>query len=183
MLMGHCLGCSLVVLSCDCALLLTMFVCVCVCVCACVCVRTCICTFQKEITKHSIKTGGKIHNLCSDACLSAFQYSNKVDIKTCDLCNTRCGPFESSLHTVQYEGQQKRFCSDVCLTKFGLNHRKLAPCAWCGTQRENLDMIERVDANNKCHLFCSLNCLSLYRVNLQVGRLVRTPGSREDTVV
>lgn len=28
-------------------------------------------------------------------------------------------------------------------------------------------MIERVDANNKYQLFCSLNCLSLYRVNLQ----------------
>ena len=43
----------------------------------------------------------------------------------------------------------------------------MVACAWCSVSRSNFDMIERVDADNQCQLFCTLNCLSLYRVNLQ----------------
>lgn len=128
--------------------------------------------FQNEVTKHTVKYNGIINNLCSDPCLSAFQYANKLDMSACDFCGTLCTSLESSPHMVQFEGLQKRFCSDSCVTKFRFNHRKVTPCSWCGSQRDNFDMIERLDSNNKYQLFCSLNCLSLYRVNLQVRRLV-----------
>jgi hypothetical protein len=62
---------------------------------------------------------------------------------------------------------QKRFCSFMCVNTFRTLNKKVIGCAWCGTKKSNFDMIERVDANNKYQLFCTLNCLSLYRVNLQ----------------
>ena len=128
--------------------------------------------FQNEVIKHAVKYNGILNNLCSDPCLSAFQYANKLDMSACDFCGTLCTSLESSPHVVQFEGVQKRFCSDSCMTKFRFNHRKVTPCSWCGSQRDNFDMIERLDSNNKYQLFCSLNCLSLYRVNLQVRTLV-----------
>lgn len=130
------------------------------------------CVFQNEVIKHAVKYNGILNNLCSDPCLSAFQYANKLDMSACDFCGTLCTSLESSPHVVQFEGVQKRFCSDSCVTKFRFNHRKVTPCSWCGSQRDNFDMIERLDSNNKYQLFCSLNCLSLYRVNLQVRTLV-----------
>ncbi|KAL8613655.1 hypothetical protein ACOMHN_029747 [Nucella lapillus] len=130
-------------------------------------VNKCSVCQKKEIVKHIIKYKGTIHNLCSDSCISAFQYANKLDMKTCEFCSTLCTSRESSLHTVQFEGHQKQFCSDKCVTKFRFDNRKVSPCSWCGTQRDNFDMIERLDSASKYQLFCSLNCLSLYRVNLQ----------------
>ncbi|KAK7493034.1 hypothetical protein BaRGS_00015764 [Batillaria attramentaria] len=122
---------------------------------------------KTELSKHTVKYNQKVHHLCSDPCLSAFQYANKLDMSACDHCGTLCTTLESSPHFVQFEGQQKRFCSDNCVNNFRNANRKISPCAWCGSQKPNFDMIERLDSNNKFQLFCSLNCLSLYRVNLQ----------------
>jgi hypothetical protein len=68
---------------------------------------------------------------------------------------------------IQFEGQQKRFCSFMCVNTFKTLNKKIVSCSWCNCKKSNFDMIERVDASNKYQLFCSLNCLSLYRVNLQ----------------
>ncbi|XP_076444640.1 uncharacterized protein LOC143282766 isoform X2 [Babylonia areolata] len=130
-------------------------------------VNKCSVCHKKEIIKYNIKYKGTVHQLCSDPCLSAFQYTNKVDLHTCDFCSALCTSRESSIHTVQFEGHQKHFCSDKCVNKFRASNRKVSPCSWCGTQRDNFDMIERLDSSSKYQLFCSLNCLSLYRVNLQ----------------
>lgn len=128
------------------------------------------------MAKHTVKYTQKIHHLCSDPCLSAFQYANKLDMNACDQCGTLCTALESSPHFVQFEGQQKRFCSDKCVNNFRNANRKISPCAWCGSQKPNFDMIERLDSNNKYQLFCTLNCLSLYRVNLQVGPAAASQG-------
>ncbi|KAL8595304.1 hypothetical protein ACOMHN_020057 [Nucella lapillus] len=122
---------------------------------------------KMEKTKHAIKFSGVIHNLCSDPCLSAFRYANKLDLNTCGHCNAICSSLESTPHTLVTEGEKKRFCSDACLSQYRLSCRKVVPCSWCGSQRDNFDMIERLDSSNKYQLFCSLNCLSLFRVNLQ----------------
>ncbi|XP_076466800.1 zinc finger MYM-type protein 3-like [Babylonia areolata] len=122
---------------------------------------------KMEKTKHVIKYTGKVHNLCSDPCMSAFRYANKLDLKTCDLCFTVCSALEASPHMVVFEGDKKRFCSDACVSKYRFAHRKVVHCSWCGSQRDNFDMIERLDSSSKFQLFCSLNCLSLFRVNLQ----------------
>lgn len=117
--------------------------------------------------KHEVKFEGKVHKLCSDPCFSAFQYANKLTMNTCDNCGVSCYNEGSQPHYVQFEGMQKRFCSNMCVNTFRTLNKKVVSCAWCRGKKNNFDMIERVDANNKYQLFCSLNCLSLYRVNLQ----------------
>ena len=128
---------------------------------------TCAVCGKTGPVKHEIRLEGKNNRLCSDPCLSAFQYANKLTMNTCDNCGTNCYNENTSPQYIQYEGQQKRFCSYMCVNSFKNFNKKTVPCAWCGTKKSNFDMIERVDANNKYQLFCSLNCLSLYRVNLQ----------------
>jgi len=117
--------------------------------------------------KHEIRLDEKMNRLCSDPCFSAFQYANKLFMNTCDNCGIYCYKDGSSPQFIQFEGQQKRFCSFMCVNSFKTLNKKVVSCAWCNCKKSNFDMIERVDANNKYQLFCSLNCLSLYRVNLQ----------------
>ena len=121
---------------------------------------------KHSTVKHEIRLEGKTHHLCSDPCFSAFQYANKLNMNSCDNCGTYCYS-DGAPQFIQFEGQQKRFCSYVCVNKFKSEKKKIVACAWCNSKKSNFDMIERVDANNKYQLFCSLNCLSLYRVNLQ----------------
>ncbi|RUS73347.1 hypothetical protein EGW08_018882 [Elysia chlorotica] len=120
-----------------------------------------------QSVKHTVRLQGKVQRLCSNLCLSAFQYTNKISMSKCDSCGTVCTVEEAQTHFVQYEGQVKRFCSDVCVNLFRQDNSKVMSCCWCGTKKVNFDMIERLDADNKFQMFCSLNCLSLYRVNLQ----------------
>ncbi|XP_060067435.1 zinc finger MYM-type protein 3-like [Ylistrum balloti] len=117
--------------------------------------------------KHEIKLEGKMNRLCGDPCFSAFQYANKLTMNTCDNCGVYCYNEGMAPQYIQFEGQQKRFCSFMCVNTFKALNKKVVSCAWCNCKKSNFDMIERVDANNKYQLFCSLNCLSLYRVNLQ----------------
>lgn len=117
--------------------------------------------------QHEIKLDGKMNRLCSDPCFSAFQYANKLTMNTCDNCGVYCYNDHMQPQYIQFEGQQKRFCSFMCVNTFKTKNKKTVACAWCNSKKSNFDMIERVDANNKYQLFCSLNCLSLYRVNLQ----------------
>ena len=127
-----------------------------------------LCPVQAKQAKHSIRYKNVIHHLCSDACLSTFKSANKLQMNVCDFCQMLCNRLESSPHMMQFEGVVWRFCSDTCMSQFRVANRKMWPCSWCGLRRENFDMIERLDCSRKCQVFCSLNCLSLYRVNLQV---------------
>ncbi|GFR60548.1 zinc finger MYM-type protein 3 [Elysia marginata] len=117
--------------------------------------------------QHTVRFQGKVYRLCSNLCFSAFKYTNKIGLSKCDTCGTVCTVEEAQAHYVQFEGQVKRFCSDVCVNTFRRDNNKVMSCCWCGTKKMNFDMIERLDAENKFQMFCSLNCLSLYRVNLQ----------------
>lgn len=117
--------------------------------------------------KHEFRLDSKVNMLCSDPCFSAFKYANKITLNNCDNCGTGLNGDPQNYQYVQFEGQQKRFCSFMCVNSFRASNKKVVPCAWCGFKKNNFDMIERVDAHCKFQLFCSLNCLSLYRVNLQ----------------
>ncbi|KAL5009829.1 hypothetical protein ScPMuIL_012134 [Solemya velum] len=128
---------------------------------------TCAVCSKVGPAKHEIKLEKKLNRLCSDPCLSAFQYANKLTMNTCDNCGVYCYYEGTQPQYIQYEGHQKRFCSFMCINTFKSLNKKIIPCAWCGSKKSNFDMIERVDQSNKYQLFCSLNCLSLYRVNLQ----------------
>ncbi|KAL3881355.1 hypothetical protein ACJMK2_027804, partial [Sinanodonta woodiana] len=128
---------------------------------------TCAVCSKVGPVKHELKLEGKLNRLCSDPCFSAFQYANKLTMNTCDNCGVYCYNEGMQPQYIQFEGQQKKFCSFMCVNTFRTLNKKTVQCAWCSARKSNFDMIERVDANNKYQLFCSLNCLSLYRVNLQ----------------
>ena len=125
-----------------------------------------VCGKLREV-KHEVNFDGKNNKLCSETCFAAFRYANKLAMNHCSQCGAFCVNEGSNPHSIQFEGQLKRFCSVKCVSAFKVGKTKVQPCAWCGTKKHNFDMIERVDANNKYQLFCSLSCLSLYRVNLQ----------------
>ncbi len=119
-------------------------------------------------TKHEVMINRKKTVLCSDRCFAAFRYANKLTLNPCDNCGAYCNeaPTSASL-SIKFEGKTKQFCSSNCVTVFKNKKRRVVACAWCGAKKSNFDMVERVDQNNKFQLFCTLNCLSLYRVNLQ----------------
>ncbi|XP_076373398.1 zinc finger protein without children isoform X3 [Tachypleus tridentatus] len=117
-------------------------------------------------SKVQVKYEEKLHPLCSDPCIAAFRYANKINTNICDTCHKFFDSKVAPRISLQFEGQRKRFCSSSCMNMFVLSNRKIVPCTWCKVKKYNFDMIERVDSNNHVQLFCSLNCLSLFRVSL-----------------
>jgi len=130
-------------------------------------VHNCAVCGKNKPVKHEFEHEDKVNMLCSDPCFSAFKYANKIILNSCDKCGIQLKKDAVTNQYVQFEGQQRKFCSFMCVNTFRRESKKTVPCAWCGTKKTNFDMIERVDAQSKYQLFCSLNCLSLYRVNLQ----------------
>lgn len=116
--------------------------------------------------KHEVTFNNIHHKLCSDPCFAAFRYANKLAMTACDNCKKIC-PGENNANSLQFMGNQKKFCNPACMNTFKTKNQKITSCTWCQAKKSNFDMVERIDTNNKTQLFCSLNCLSLYRVNLQ----------------
>ncbi|GFX22261.1 transposable element Tcb2 transposase [Trichonephila clavipes] len=52
------------------------------------------------------------------------------------------------------------------MTLFVLSHRKIVQCVQCKVKKYTFDMIERISDSNQVQMYCSLNCLSLFRVNV-----------------
>lgn len=131
--------------------------------------ETCPCSVcEKQCQmKYTVWFKNTMHKLCSDLCMSAFQYTNKISMGKCDGCGLISAGWEVQAHFIKYEGQVKRFCSEMCISVFRKTNSRLVSCGWCGSKKLNFDMIEGLDADNKLQLFCSCNCLSLYRVSLQ----------------
>ncbi|GAB6026794.1 hypothetical protein CHUAL_014097 [Chamberlinius hualienensis] len=126
------------------------------------------CSMCKKLSSVNVEVTfeGKEHKLCSESCVAAFRYVNKINTSICDTCHKFFDLDVTKQMTIQFEGSSKRFCSKACMNVFVLYHRKVVPCSWCRVKKYNFDMIERVDSNNHVQLFCSLNCLSLFRVSL-----------------
>ncbi len=120
------------------------------------------------VTKHEVKYAGKMHKICSDPCFSAFRVANKLSMNSCELCGAFIPSEGRNIQSIQFESQTKKFCNLTCLNTYKGKKSKIVPCVWCGTRKSNFDMVERAEDNKHQHqLFCTLNCLSLYRVNLQ----------------
>ena len=126
-------------------------------------VGQCVVCKKRTIVKHSVRHAGSDKKLCSKTCLSKFQDQISKS-NHCEICHIA---LKEVSHTMKFEGLIKTFCSSKCLVQFKTNKVRIVPCGWCGATKSNLDMIERVENNNKVSLFCSLNCLSLFRVNQQ----------------
>ncbi|XP_078617718.1 zinc finger MYM-type protein 4-like isoform X3 [Branchiostoma floridae x Branchiostoma japonicum] len=123
--------------------------------------------------KHEVNYQGTVYRLCTDKCFQMFRVAHNLSMNCCDQCNqyiyNQDGPAPQSM---QYEGQMKRFCSTICVNTFKQKNRKSVICGWCKLAKSNFDMIERVDTGGKVTMFCSINCLSSFRLkqNMDVGK-------------
>jgi len=133
-------------------------------------VIACVVCNKKKPVKHEVSVNRKMLSLCSEKCFSSFRLTNKLSIQPCGNCGAYCIEHtvpSSTTERINFEGGTKNFCGTICLHAFRSKNKKMVSCAWCKAKKSNFDMVERIDVNNTTQLFCSLNCLSLYRVNMQ----------------
>nr|XP_021532804.1 zinc finger MYM-type protein 6 [Aotus nancymaae]XP_021532805.1 zinc finger MYM-type protein 6 [Aotus nancymaae]XP_021532806.1 zinc finger MYM-type protein 6 [Aotus nancymaae]XP_021532807.1 zinc finger MYM-type protein 6 [Aotus nancymaae] len=107
--------------------------------------------------RFEVKYQNVIHGLCSDACFSKFHSTNNLTMNCCENCGSYCysssGPCQS----------QKVF-SSTSVTAYKQNSAQTPPYALGKSLRPSAEMIETTNDSGKTELFCSINCLSAYRV-------------------
>ncbi|XP_055257985.1 zinc finger MYM-type protein 6 isoform X2 [Moschus berezovskii] len=107
--------------------------------------------------RFEVKYQNVVHGLCSDACFSKFHSANNLTMKCCENCGSYCysssGPCQS----------QKVF-SSTSITAYKQNSAQTPPYALGKSLRPSAEMIETTNDSGKTELFCSINCLSAYRV-------------------
>lgn len=119
----------------------------------------------ESTTKYQVEHSSGAQRLCSDVCVSKFRCANKIKQVVCENCHSLFDSEPSQPPIFLYHDNVcQQFCNKACVNLFVLSHRKIVPCAWCKVKKYNFDMIERVELSGS-HLFCSLNCLNLFRVN------------------
>ncbi|KAH7937354.1 hypothetical protein HPB49_011072 [Dermacentor silvarum] len=129
----------------------------------------------ESTTKYQVDFSDASHRLCSDACVSKFRYANKIKMVVCENCHKLYDNTVDKSSSLYYDNICLQFCTKACVNLFVLSHRKIVPCAWCKVKKYNFDMIERVESATTSHLFCSLNCVNLFRVNQNASssRIIR----------
>ena len=127
-----------------------------------------VCT-QVAPPLREVMVSGVRHQLCSEACFTKFRHDNRVVADECSECNKATSPEVLAANTLQFNGSSHQFCGAVCTAAFRTKHQRDVPCEWCSAKRSIFDMVERVDSGGPVKLFCSLNCLSLFRVNQQAN--------------
>ncbi|GCB67552.1 hypothetical protein scyTo_0012158, partial [Scyliorhinus torazame] len=125
--------------------------------------RCSICNKKGKIL-HEVSNGNVVHRLCSNACFSKFRASNGLKTNCCDNCGVYFYNRGFMLQYLYHEGQQRRFCNTGCLNMYKKKNTKVLPCAWCKTLGKNFDMIANVDTTGKMGFFCSLCCITSYKV-------------------
>uniref|UniRef100_A0A8C9PYM0 Zinc finger MYM-type containing 6 n=1 Tax=Spermophilus dauricus TaxID=99837 RepID=A0A8C9PYM0_SPEDA len=107
--------------------------------------------------RFEVKYQNVVHGLCSDACFSKFHSTNNLTMNCCENCGSYCysssGPCQS----------QKVF-SSTSVTAYKQNSAQTPPYALGKSLRRSAEMIETTNDSGKTELFCSINCLSAYRV-------------------
>ncbi|XP_051892341.1 zinc finger MYM-type protein 4-like isoform X2 [Pristis pectinata] len=119
-----------------------------------------------SVVRHEVNYQNVVHKLCSDICFSKFRMANNLTMNCCDNCGAYCYSGSTQCHMLQTEGQCKKFCGSACLSTFKQKHSKITPCTWCKSLRASAEMIENINSFGKPELFCSVNCLSAYRVQM-----------------
>ncbi|KAF6346063.1 hypothetical protein mRhiFer1_018693 [Rhinolophus ferrumequinum] len=112
--------------------------------------------------RFEVKYQNVVHGLCSDACFSKFHSTNNLTMKCCENCGSYCysssGPCQS----------QKVFTS-TSVTAYKQNSAQTPPYALGKSLRPSAEMIETTNDSGKTELFCSVNCLSAYRVKTVIS--------------
>ncbi|XP_045046745.2 zinc finger MYM-type protein 6 isoform X2 [Desmodus rotundus] len=112
--------------------------------------------------RFEVKYQNVVHGLCSDACFSKFHSANNLTMNCCENCGSYCysssGPCQS----------QKVFTS-TSITAYKQNSARMPPYALGKSLRPSAEMIETTNDSGKTELFCSINCLSAYRVKTVIS--------------
>ncbi|KAM5269403.1 zinc finger MYM-type protein 6-like isoform 1-T1 [Hipposideros larvatus] len=112
--------------------------------------------------RFEVKYQNMVHGLCSDACFSKFHSTNNLTMNCCENCGSYCysssGPCQS----------QKVFTS-TSVTAYKQNSAQTPPYALGKSLRPSAEMIETTNDSGKTELFCSVNCLSAYRVKTVIS--------------
>lgn len=104
--------------------------------------------------------------ICSEPCFAAFKFVNKVDPSQCSTCKKYFENSNKKSFVVFYEQDAHSFCSKTCLNVFIITNRKIVPCNWCKVKKYNFDMIKKELKIGQVIMMCSLNCLTLYQVQI-----------------
>uniref|UniRef100_A0A8C3QYK3 TRASH domain-containing protein n=1 Tax=Cyanoderma ruficeps TaxID=181631 RepID=A0A8C3QYK3_9PASS len=121
---------------------------------------------KNAVIRHEVNYQNVVHKLCSDACFSQFRSANNLTMNCCEYCGGYCYSGTGQCHVLQIEGQSKKFCSSVCVTGYKQKSAKITPCTLCKSLRSSAEMVEGANNLGKVELFCSVNCLSAYRVKM-----------------
>ncbi|XP_036917373.1 zinc finger MYM-type protein 6 isoform X4 [Sturnira hondurensis] len=112
--------------------------------------------------RFEVKYQNAVHGLCSDACFSNFHSANNLTMNCCENCGSYCysssGPCRS----------QKVFTS-TSVTAYKQNSAQMPPYALGRSLRPSAEMIETANDSGRTELFCSINCLSAYRVKAVIS--------------
>jgi len=87
----------------------------------------------------------------------------------CSQCNKATAAEVLAANTSQFNGASHQFCGADCMTAFRTLHERDVPCEWCTAVKSNFDMKELMDSGYPTKFFCTLECLSLFRVNQQAN--------------
>ncbi|NWU12561.1 ZMYM4 protein, partial [Cephalopterus ornatus] len=121
---------------------------------------------KNAVIRHEVNYQNVVHKLCSDACFSQFRSANNLTMNCCEYCGGYCYSGSGQCHLLQIEGQSKKFCSSICVTAYKQKSAKITPCTLCKSLRSSAEMVESTNNVGKTELFCSVNCLSAYRVKI-----------------
>ncbi|XP_064254686.1 zinc finger MYM-type protein 4 isoform X5 [Passer domesticus] len=121
---------------------------------------------KNAVIRHEVNYQNVVHKLCSDACFSQFRSANNLTMNCCEYCGGYCYSASGQCHILQIEGQSKKFCSSICVTGYKQKSAKITPCTLCKSLRSSAEMVEGTNNLGKMELFCSVNCLSAYRVKM-----------------
>ncbi|XP_032566100.1 zinc finger MYM-type protein 4 isoform X6 [Chiroxiphia lanceolata] len=121
---------------------------------------------KNAVIRHEVNYQNVVHKLCSDACFSQFRSANNLTMNCCEYCGGYCYSGSGQCHILQIEGQSKKFCSSICVTAYKQKSAKITPCTLCKSLRSSAEMVESTNNVGKTELFCSVNCLSAYRVKI-----------------
>uniref|UniRef100_H3B504 Zinc finger MYM-type containing 4 n=1 Tax=Latimeria chalumnae TaxID=7897 RepID=H3B504_LATCH len=121
---------------------------------------------KNAVIRHEVNYQNVVHKLCSDVCFSRFRSANNLTMNCCENCGGYCYSGSGQCHVLQIEGQPKKFCSSTCVTAYKQKSAKITPCTLCKSLRSSAEMVESTNTLGKTELFCSVNCLSAYRVQM-----------------
>ncbi|XP_075709471.1 zinc finger MYM-type protein 4 [Rhinoderma darwinii] len=124
----------------------------------------CSVCLKNAVIRHEVNYQNVVHKLCSDVCFSKFRSANNLTMNCCENCGGYCYSGSGQCHLLNIDGQCKKFCSSSCVTTFKQKSAKITPCALCKTLRSSAEMIENTNSVGRTELYCSVNCLSAYRV-------------------